>query len=297
MSTVDEFKEPSVDLESQDAFLARNLTSNSLVTQTGVTPSEESVSSETGNVDCGYREHKDVNEGMDSSYDHPAVDKNSFDVRERQMVNDDFCTSGNSGFLVNNHEPQSIPAGLASGTSAVNCLNPVEAKPSERAKLKLVVPERSATQISCTPDSDGKCCNSEGPEGSTSDCGNTDAKTECSKNYPSNQWTSAEKRSDIRTESSESPCSEASASSSVTSCTEDSGICSTVRDEELDEIPLGSSANSSETLKKMTDVSIDEDAGNCNKTSNTYAHTGMEADANVQDGQSSPGRPQKQKKL
>lgn len=74
--------------------------------------------------------------------------------------------------------------------------------------------------------------------------------------------------------SSESPSSdvEFSACSSVTSCTEDSGISSTVRDEELEEIPLNNSQYSPDLYKQISRFAIDETvAAWIPKSSNTYA--------------------------
>ena len=76
------------------------------------------------------------------------------------------------------------------------------------------------------------------------------------------------------TQNSESPCSdvEFSACSSVTGCTEDSGICSTVRDDELEEIPLNGSRFSPELYKQISRLSVDESvAAWIPKSSNTYA--------------------------
>lgn len=75
-------------------------------------------------------------------------------------------------------------------------------------------------------------------------------------------------------QSSESPSSdvEFSACSSVTSCTEDSGISSTVRDDELEEIPLNSSQFSPDLYKQMSRFAIDDSvAAWIPKSSNTYA--------------------------
>ena len=75
-------------------------------------------------------------------------------------------------------------------------------------------------------------------------------------------------------QSSESPSSdvEFSACSSVTSCTEDSGISSIVRDEELEEIPLNNSQFSPELYKQMSRFSMDDSvAAWIPKSSNTYA--------------------------
>ena len=75
-------------------------------------------------------------------------------------------------------------------------------------------------------------------------------------------------------QSSESPSSdvEFSACSSVTSCTEDSGISSIVRDEELEEIPLNNSQFSPELYKQMSGFSMDDSvAAWIPKSSNTYA--------------------------
>lgn len=74
--------------------------------------------------------------------------------------------------------------------------------------------------------------------------------------------------------SSESPSSdvEFSACSSVTSCTEDSGISSTVRDEELEEIPLNNSQFSPDLYQQISRFAIDETvAAWIPKSSNTYA--------------------------
>ena len=73
---------------------------------------------------------------------------------------------------------------------------------------------------------------------------------------------------------SESPSSdvEFSACSSVTSCTEDSGISSTVRDDDLEEIPLNSSRFSPELYKQISRLSVDETvAAWIPQSSNTYA--------------------------
>lgn len=75
-------------------------------------------------------------------------------------------------------------------------------------------------------------------------------------------------------QSSESPSSdvEFSACSSVTSCTEDSGISSIVRDEELEEIPLNNSQFSPELYQQMSRFSMDDSvAAWIPKSSNTYA--------------------------
>ena len=75
-------------------------------------------------------------------------------------------------------------------------------------------------------------------------------------------------------QSSESPSSdvEFSACSSVTSCTEDSGISSIVRDEELEEIPLNNSQFSPDLYKQMSRFSMDDSvAAWIPKSSNTYA--------------------------
>lgn len=75
-------------------------------------------------------------------------------------------------------------------------------------------------------------------------------------------------------QSSDSPISdvEFSACSSVTSCTEDSGISSTVRDDELEEIPLNNSRFSPELYKQMSGLSLDESvAAWIPQSSNTYA--------------------------
>ena len=100
------------------------------------------------------------------------------------------------------------------------------------------------------------------------------------------------------TMTSESPSSdvEFSACSSVTSCTEDSGISSTVRDDELEEIPLNSSRFSPELYKQISRLSVDESvAAWIPKSSNTYAPS-PNSNANVTtdtDG----GKSQKQSKL
>ena len=73
---------------------------------------------------------------------------------------------------------------------------------------------------------------------------------------------------------SESPSSdfEFSACSSVTSCTEDSGISSTVRDDELEEIPLNSSQFSPELYKQMSRFCVDNMVVSwVPQSSNTYA--------------------------
>ena len=65
---------------------------------------------------------------------------------------------------------------------------------------------------------------------------------------------------------------EFSACSSVTSCTEDSGISSTVRDEELEEIPLNNSQFSPDLYQQISRFAIDETvAAWIPKSSNTYA--------------------------
>ena len=73
---------------------------------------------------------------------------------------------------------------------------------------------------------------------------------------------------------SDSPCSdvEFSACSSVTSCTGDSGISSTVRDDDLEEIPLNGSRLSPELYKQFSKLSVDESvAAWIPQSSNTYA--------------------------
>ena len=73
---------------------------------------------------------------------------------------------------------------------------------------------------------------------------------------------------------SDSPCSdvEFSACSSVTSCTGDSGISSTVRDDDLEEIPLNGSKFSPELYKQISKLSVDESvAAWIPQSSNTYA--------------------------
>ena len=98
--------------------------------------------------------------------------------------------------------------------------------------------------------------------------------------------------------SSESPSSdvEFSACSSVTSCTEDSGISSIVRDEELEEIPLNNSQFSPELYKQMSRFSMDDSvAAWIPKSSNTYAPSpnSNARIVSVTDG----GKSQKQSKL
>ena len=98
-------------------------------------------------------------------------------------------------------------------------------------------------------------------------------------------------------QSSESPSSdvEFSACSSVTSCTEDSGISSTVRDDELEEIPLNSSRFSPELYKQMSRLSVDESvAAWIPKSSNTYAPS---PNAKVMTDSTDGGKSQKQSKL
>ena len=96
-------------------------------------------------------------------------------------------------------------------------------------------------------------------------------------------------------QSSESPSSdvEFSACSSVTSCTEDSGISSTVRDEELEEIPLNQF--SPELYKQqMSRFSLDDSvAAWIPKSSNTYAPSPNSKVASVTDS----GKSQKPSKL
>lgn len=73
---------------------------------------------------------------------------------------------------------------------------------------------------------------------------------------------------------SDSPCSdvEFSACSSATSCTGDSGISSTVRDDDLEEIPLNGSRLSPELYKQFSKLSVDESvAAWIPQSSNTYA--------------------------
>lgn len=99
-------------------------------------------------------------------------------------------------------------------------------------------------------------------------------------------------------QSSESPSSdvEFSACSSVTSCTEDSGISSIVRDEELEEIPLNNSQFSPELYKQMSRFSMDDSvAAWIPKSSNTYAPSpnSNAKIVSVTDG----GKSQKQSKL
>lgn len=99
-------------------------------------------------------------------------------------------------------------------------------------------------------------------------------------------------------QSSESPSSdvEFSACSSVTSCTEDSGISSIVRDEELEEIPLNNSQFSPELYKQMSRFSMDDSvAAWIPKSSNTYAPSpnSNAKVVSVTDG----GKTQKQSKL
>ena len=99
-------------------------------------------------------------------------------------------------------------------------------------------------------------------------------------------------------QSSESPSSDVdfSACSSVTSCTEDSGISSIVRDEELEEIPLNNSQFSPELYKQMSRFSMDDSvAAWIPKSSNTYAPSpnSNAKMVSVTDG----GKSQKQSKL
>lgn len=97
-------------------------------------------------------------------------------------------------------------------------------------------------------------------------------------------------------QSSDSPISdvEFSACSSVTSCTEDSGISSTVRDDELEEIPLNNSRFSPELYEQMSRLSLDESvAAWIPKSSNTYAPSPNAKTGTDVDGSSS----QKQSKL
>lgn len=96
-------------------------------------------------------------------------------------------------------------------------------------------------------------------------------------------------------QSSESPSSdvEFSACSSVT---EDSGISSTVRDEELEEIPLNNSQFSPELYKQMSRFAVDDSiAAWIPKSSNTYAPSPNSNTklASVTDG----GKSEKQSKL
>lgn len=96
-------------------------------------------------------------------------------------------------------------------------------------------------------------------------------------------------------QSSESPSSdvEFSACSSVT---EDSGISSTVRDEELEEIPLNNSQFNPELYKQMSRFSVDDSiAAWIPKSSNTYAPSpnSNAKVASVTDG----GKSEKQSKL
>ena len=100
------------------------------------------------------------------------------------------------------------------------------------------------------------------------------------------------------TMTSDSPSSdvEFSACSSITSCTEDSGISSTVRDDELEEIPLNSSRFSPELYKQISRLSVDESvAAWIPKSSNTYA-PGPNSNANVTT-ETDGGKSQKQSKL
>ena len=97
-------------------------------------------------------------------------------------------------------------------------------------------------------------------------------------------------------QSSESPSSdvEFSACSSATSCTEDSGISSIVRDEELEEIPLNNSQFSPELYKQMSRFSMDDSvAAWIPKSSNTYAPSPNSNAKLVSVG----GKSQKQSKL
>ena len=113
------------------------------------------------------------------------------------------------------------------------------------------------------------------------------------------KWASAGEnlhRNKESAQSSESPSSdvEFSACSSVTSCTEDSGISSTVRDDELEEIPLNSSRFSPELYKQISRLSVDESvAAWIPKSSNTYAPSPNSKGMTDTDG----GRSQKQSKL
>lgn len=96
-------------------------------------------------------------------------------------------------------------------------------------------------------------------------------------------------------QSSESPSSdvEFSACSSVT---EDSGISSTVRDEELEEIPLNNSQFSPELYKQMSRFSVDDSvAAWIPKSSNTYAPS-PNSNAMVA-SEADGGKSQKQSKL
>lgn len=101
------------------------------------------------------------------------------------------------------------------------------------------------------------------------------------------------------TMTSDSPSSdvEFSASSSVTGCTEDSGISSTVRDDELEEIPLNSSRFSPELYKQISRLSVDESvAAWIPKSSNTYAPS-LNSNAKVTTDETDDSKSQKQSKL
>lgn len=114
------------------------------------------------------------------------------------------------------------------------------------------------------------------------------------------KWTNAgsscrSNREKDSAQSSESPSSdvEFSACSSVT---EDSGISSTVRDDELEEIPLNNSQFSPELYKQMSRFAVDDSvAAWIPKSSNTYAPSpnSNANTASVTDG----GKLQKQSKL
>lgn len=114
------------------------------------------------------------------------------------------------------------------------------------------------------------------------------------------KWTNAgsscrSNREKDSAQSSESPSSDVEFSA-CSSITEDSGISSTVRDEELEEIPLNNSQFSPELYKQMSRFAVDDSvAAWIPKSSNTYAPSpnSHSNTASVTDG----GKSQKQSKL
>lgn len=87
-------------------------------------------------------------------------------------------------------------------------------------------------------------------------------------------WSSSDRKSCKDSAYSDSPSSEfeCSASSSVASCAEDSGISSTVRDEEMEEIPLADGSYSPNLFQEMSRISVDDMVSSwVPKSKNTYA--------------------------
>ena len=299
MANVEQSEEVSTVVKTLDGFPAVNGTCDNSETEVSWSNFSKAALSNADRSKIPENRELDYSEkGLDVNADCTPLER---DVRGNQSSEAEvngYSTSGDSTTCLHaesliNQQPQSNLEGTLDCTFAASPLDGKKMISRKDPRLRLHIDDKSESEN----------CSSETDSNAVADSERGVPLPEGAQSHSFLKLTSNDKKSDRNKESnthSESPCSEFSASSSVTSYTEDSGISSTLRDEELEEIPLDSTAFNPELFKKMSKMCVDDIVEDWQpQTSNTYApgvrRTRGEADP--QDNQNIAVKSQKPSKI